>query len=157
MTNNDCCAESCCEAEDVIHTASTTLSFRDVLGGWKARWGINRMGYETEPGLYAVGSPDSTSPVLVSANYGLTFNVLRKNLSGLDCWLLILDTKGINVWCAAGKGTFGTDELIDRIGAVGLSEVVTHRNLILPQLGAPGISAHEVKQLTGFSCTSFCS
>ena len=69
------------------------------------------MAYTVEPGLYSVGNPGNDSPVLVSANYKLTFDVLRRNLAGLNCWLLILDTKGINVWCAAGKGTFGTDEL----------------------------------------------
>jgi hypothetical protein len=87
----------------------------------------------------------------VSANYKLTFDILRKNLSGLDCWLMILDTKGINVWCAAGKGTFGTEELVNRIEQTGLSRIVTHRRLILPQLSAPGVSAHEVEKLSGFS------
>jgi hypothetical protein len=62
----------------------------------------------------------------------------------------VLDTQGINVWCAAGKGTFGTEELVQRIEAVGLSEVVEHRTLTLPQLGAAGVSAHEVKQRSGF-------
>jgi hypothetical protein len=111
------------------------------------------MDYTINPGLYSVGKPNGASPVLVSANYKLTFDILRKNLSGLDCWLLILDTKGVNVWCAAGKGTFGTDELVHRMESVGLSEVVNHRNLILPQLGAPGINSHEVKQRTGFTVT----
>jgi len=111
------------------------------------------MRYTVAPGLYAVGKPDKASPVLVSANYKLTFDALRKNLSNVDCWLLILDTKGVNVWCAAGKGTFGTDELVGRIETAGLAETVTHRKLILPQLGAPGVSAHEVTRRTGFSVT----
>jgi len=98
-----------------------------------------------------VGIPDDKSPVLVSANYKLTFDTLRKNLEGLDCWLLILDTKGVNVWCAAGKGTFGTDELISRIEQTGLYEVVSHRQLILPQLGAPGVNSNEVAHRSGFS------
>ncbi|MCL2009630.1 MAG: mercury methylation corrinoid protein HgcA, partial [Synergistaceae bacterium] len=130
---------------------STSLSLKDVIGAWKVRWGIGRMNYMIEPGLYAVGEPDGDSSVLVSANYKLTFDTLRKNLSGLNCWLLILDTKGINVWCAAGKGTFGTEELINRIDVTGLSEIMAHRKLILPQLGAPGVSAHEVEKFTGFS------
>jgi hypothetical protein len=109
------------------------------------------MNYKVEPGLYAVGKPENTSSVLVSANYKLTFDSLRKELSGLDCWLLILDTRGVNVWCAAGKGTFGTDELVNRISQTGLSDVVTHRKLILPQLGAVGISAHEVQKRSGFA------
>jgi len=62
----------------------------------------------------------------------------------------VLDTKGVNVWCAAGKGTFGTKELINRVFKTRLSEIVSHKTLILPQLGAPGISAHEVTKNTGF-------
>lgn len=165
-SSNDCCAEKQVSAFSKkeswmigeIHTTkgsvpvvSTHLDLKDVLGAWKVRWGIGRMDYRIDPGLYAVGSPDQTSPVLVSANYRLTFNTLRKELSGLDCWILILDTKGINVWCAAGKGTFGTGELVNRISKTELAEIVSHRKLILPQLGAPGVCAHEVTKQTGFS------
>jgi len=121
------------------------------MGAWKVRWGIGRNNYMIDPGLYAVGKPDSASPVLVTANYKLTFDTLRKNLTDLNCWLLVLDTKGINVWCAAGKGTFGTDELVNRIEATGLSKIVTHRRLILPQLGAPGVNSIEVTRRCGFS------
>ena len=149
--NNSCCASNECCGEPMIQTVSTSLSIRDILGAWKTRWGIGRMDYTVEPGIYAVGNPDSDSLVLVSANYRLTFDTLRKNLAGLNCWLLILDTKGVNVWCAAGKGTFGTDELVNRIEAVALSEIVTQRKLILPQLGAPGVNSHEVTRRTGFS------
>jgi hypothetical protein len=109
------------------------------------------MDYAVEPGVYAVGNPDENSSVLVSANYKLTFDTLRKNLSGLDCWLLILDTKGVNVWCAAGKGTFGTEELINRIEETRLSKIVAHRRLILPQLGASGVNSNEVARRSGFS------
>ena len=154
---NSCCSgtASCCETAEQynqtdVPVVSTILTFDDHCNAWKARWGIGRMDYTVEPGLYAVGSPDNESPVFVSANYKLTFDVLRKNLAGLDCWLLILDTKGINVWCAAGKGTFGTDELISRIEASELSKYVSHKKLILPQLGATGVSAHEVKSRSGY-------
>jgi len=166
-----CSVSSCCSTKSItpydkndkwvtgeIHTpkgsvpvVSTNLNFKDILGAWKVRWGIKRMDYKINPGLYAIGNPVHSSPVLVSANYKLTFDVLRKELSGLDCWILILDTKGINVWCAAGKGTFGTDELVSRIFKTGLTEIVSHRKLVLPQLGATGVSAHEVKKQTGFS------
>jgi hypothetical protein len=129
---------------------TTTLRPADRLGAWKVRWGIGRMRYTVEPGLYAAGSPTADSPVLVSANYKLSFDRLRSQLGGLDAWILVLDTRGINVWCAAGKGTFGTEELVRRIKTVGLAEVVTHRVLVVPQLGAPGVAAHEVKKQSGF-------
>jgi hypothetical protein len=90
------------------------------------------------------------SPVFVSANYTLSFDALRSALLGQSAYILVLDTKGINVWCAAGKGTFGTDELVQRIQTTRLADVVKHRVLILPQLGASGVSAHEVQQRSGF-------
>ncbi|MBI4879471.1 MAG: acetyl-CoA synthase subunit gamma [Planctomycetes bacterium] len=129
---------------------STTLTARDRLGGWRVRWAIGRMNYRVDPGLYAAGDPTPASPVLVTANYKLTFDRLRSRLAGVDAWLLVLDTRGINVWCAAGKGTFGTEELVQRIEAVRLGEVVSHRDLIVPQLGATGVSAHLVRERSGF-------
>jgi acetyl-CoA decarbonylase/synthase complex subunit gamma len=111
---------------------------------------MGRMRYTVDPGLYALGNPGQSSPVLVTANYKLTFDRLRQALPKLDAWVLVLDTKGINVWCAAGKGTFGTGELVERIRLAGLERVVNHRELILPQLAGPGVSAHQVKKLSGF-------
>lgn len=134
-----------------VPVVSTKLNFIDMLGAWKVRLGFKRMDYKIDPGLYAIGKPNHASPVLVSANYKLTFDILRKELSELDCWILILDTNGINVWCAAGKGTFGTDELVSRISKTGLIDIVSHRKLVVPQLGATGVSAHEVTKRTGFS------
>lgn len=133
-----------------IPLVDTPLVFRDISGGWKARWGINRMNYKIPPGLYGVGNPNDTSPVLVTANYKMSFDNLRKELAGLDAWIMVIDTNGINVWCAAGKGTFGTAEIVKRLGAVRLSRAVSHRTIILPQLGAPGVAAHEVRRLSGF-------
>jgi len=117
----------------------------------KCRLTLGRMNYRVAPGLYAVGEPSKDSPMLVTANYKYSFDVLRKNLDGLHAWILVLDTKGINVWCAAGKGTFGTDELVTRVEDTNLTGVVRHRRLILPQLGAPGVTAREVKKRSGFS------
>jgi hypothetical protein len=108
------------------------------------------MSYTVDPGLYALGNPDHESSVLVTANYKLSFDSLRAALPGRAAWLLVLDTNGINVWCAAGKGTFGTAELVERIQSSGLAKVVSHRRLLVPQLGAPGVAGHEVARLSGF-------
>ena len=133
-----------------IARVETELSRSDRLGGMKARWAMGRMSFTVEPGLYAVGEADENSHVFVSANYKMSFDRVRGCLRGRSGLILVLDTKGINVWCAAGKGTFGTEELVSRIEQVGLSEIVLHKKLIVPQLGAPGISAHEVAKQSGF-------
>jgi len=129
----------------------TTLSTRDHLSTALVRSNIGRNKYTVAPGLYAVGNPDENATVFVTANYKLSFDHVRKNLKGMDAFILILDTRGINVWCAAGKKTFGTDELVNRIRITGLSKVVNHRNIILPQLGAVGVSAIQVKKQSGFT------
>ena len=133
-----------------IPVVATRLKAGDHWGGIKARWGVGRMHYRVLPGLYAVGKPDPDSAVFVTANYKLSFDALRSSLGGIDAWLLVLDTKGINVWCAAGKGTFGTAELVSRIAKVRLGDIVAHRRIVLPQLGAPGVSAPETARRSGF-------
>ncbi len=109
------------------------------------------MDFIVPPGLYAIGRPSASDPVLVTANYKMSYDIIRQVLSGRNTWLLVLETFGINVWCAAGKGTFGTGELVRRVTAVGLDRIVSHRRLILPVLGAPGVAAHEVAKRCGFS------
>jgi hypothetical protein len=136
--------------EGRVPQVSSSWTQADYLGTFKARWGIGRMHYTVDPGLYALGRPDDKSPVLVTANYKMSFDRLRKALPGRSTWILVLDTRGINVWCAAGKGTFGTEELVARIGSSGLERVVSHREVILPQLSAPGVAAHQVRKLSGF-------
>ncbi len=133
-----------------LHPTQSRLTAANRWDHFLARVGVKRSGHRVEPGLYALGSPNPDSPVFVSANYTLSFDALRSALEGIDGYILVLDTKGINVWCAAGKGTFGTDEIVNRVFATQLKDVVTHRKLILPQLGAPGVAAHEVKKRTGF-------
>ena len=133
-----------------IRSTDSVITPADRRDHFLARWGVNRGGHRVEPGLYARGSPTPSSPVFVTANYTLSFDALRSALNGHDAYLLVLDTQGINVWCAAGKGTFGTDELVNRIEASHLHDVVEHRRLILPQLGAPGVAAHVVKKRSGF-------
>ncbi|MBN2404769.1 MAG: hypothetical protein JXE06_04230 [Coriobacteriia bacterium] len=133
-----------------VPTVATSLTASDRLGAWRVRWGVGRMRFRVSPGLYAAGTPDDASPVLVTANYKLSFDALRRELGGADAWMLVLDTQGVNVWCAAGKGTFGTIEVIRRVLETDLADVVSHRTLVLPQLGAPGVAAYDVHAATGF-------
>ncbi len=134
-----------------IRATTSVLGFAEHWDHFLARWGYRRGNHRVAPGLYALGRPTPESPVFVTANYTLSFDALRGALAGMDGYILVLDTGGINVWCAAGKGTFGTDEVVRRVKTTRLHGVVGHRRLILPQLGAPGVAAHEVKRRTGFT------
>ncbi len=133
-----------------VSRITSDWSGADTWGMVKSRVSAFRMNYTVAPGLYAEGDPTAVSDVFVTANYKLTFDILRRELREMNAWILVLDTKSINVWCAAGKGTFGTAELVKQVQAARLDTIVSHRRLILPQLGAVGVNATEVAKLTGF-------
>ncbi|GAB6909903.1 CO dehydrogenase/acetyl-CoA synthase delta subunit, TIM barrel [Desulfosarcina cetonica] len=130
-----------------VRTEVTRADRRATIG---CRLGIGRDRYRIAPGIYATGKPVADSPVLVTANYKLSFDVLRSHLAGIHAWILVVETNGINVWCAAGKGSFSADEVAKQVVAVGLDKLVTHRRLILPQLAATGVAARQVKKQCGF-------
>jgi len=125
------------------------LSFGDRISNIGVRFGFYRDSYMVKPGLYALGQPTKDSDIIVTCNYKLTVDLVRSTLKD-DYWLLIIDTKGINVWCAAGKGSFGTAELIYAIDNYNLKEYASKKRLILPQLSAPGVQSHLVTKVTGY-------
>lgn len=157
MGTTSCCCGSGVAQEAVssvppyVGAATSQITFENLWDHFLARVGWRRYGHVVAPGLYRIGSPSQDSPVFVTANYTLSFDALRSSLDGINAYILVLDTKGVNVWCAAGKGTFGTNELVERVGQTRLSEIVNHRKLILPQLGAVGVAAHIAKKRSGFS------
>jgi hypothetical protein len=102
------------------------------------------------PGLYALGSPGQDSPVLVTASYRLTFDLLRRDLDGVDCWILVLDTRGLDVGSAVAAGRFATEELVTRALTSRLQKVVRHRSLMLPMRAAEAVDPRAVERSTGF-------
>jgi 2-polyprenyl-3-methyl-5-hydroxy-6-metoxy-1,4-benzoquinol methylase len=106
---------------------------------------------KVRPGLYAVGRPDPHSPVLVTGNFDLTVRRLVREIDGvLDAWVLVADSAGINVWCAAGGGYFTAEKVIAAVKSTHLDQVVAHHALILPQLCANGVDGWRIRQETGW-------
>ena len=103
------------------------------------------------PGLYQLGNPTPRSPVLVTGNYDLTVRRLTRALIGkVDAWVLVVDTAGINVWCAAGGGFFTAEKVTAAIKTSGLEKVVSHHSLILPQLAAAGVDGWKIRKQSGW-------
>jgi ubiquinone/menaquinone biosynthesis C-methylase UbiE len=102
-------------------------------------------------GLYRIGHPDRKSPVLVTGNYDLTVRRLVRHLDRqVECWLVVADSRGINVWCAAGGGHFTADKVISALKTSGVMEIVDHHALILPQLCANGVDGWKIRQDIGW-------
>ena len=101
-------------------------------------------------GLFPIGDPDESSPVIVTGNFSLTIRRVRRALRGQNLWLLVANSDGINVWCAADGGIFTHNRVIDAIKVSGLGSRVEHRQVILPALSASGVDLENIREETGF-------
>ncbi|MER9680387.1 DUF2817 domain-containing protein [Mesorhizobium sp. M0184] len=106
--------------------------------------------FPCELGLRTVGRPDELSPVFLSGNYTLTVHRLLKRLARFDCYLIVANSKGSNVWCAAGMNEFNEFDIIDAINVSGIKDKVLGRRIIAPPYAAPGVDVREVHRQTGF-------
>jgi NAD-dependent dihydropyrimidine dehydrogenase PreA subunit len=107
--------------------------------------------WSTEPGVRAIGDPGPDSPVLITGNFDLGVRRLVRSLAGLDAWLVVAPSSGINVWCASSGGHLGTHQVVTALKTSGIAERVRHRRAILPQLAATGVIARDVGRRCGWS------
>jgi len=114
---------------------------------------LRMMPHRAATGLTPIGNPDRSSPVLVTGNYTYTVERVKAALDGRNVWLLVADSRGINVWCAAGGGHLTHHDVISAIRTSGVQEQVDHRNLILPQLSATGVERRAIEDATGWSAS----
>ncbi|NIM98648.1 MAG: copper oxidase, partial [candidate division Zixibacteria bacterium] len=103
-----------------------------------------------KPGLVRLGNPDRDSPVFLTCNYHLTVARVKRALKGIDAYLLLANSRGINVWCGAAGGLLTDHDVISILKTSGIEELVDHRNVILPQLAAAGIEAKVIQRNTGW-------
>lgn len=114
---------------------------RDVL-----QTGFRLVPWPTEPGVRALGEPGPLSPVLVTCNFDFTVRRVARAMRGVDAWLVVAPSRGINVWCAASGGHLSTHQVVTALKTSGVSQLVQHRRAILPQLAATGVIAREVER-----------
>lgn len=101
-------------------------------------------------GLIRIGNPDNQSPVFLTGNYHLTVLRAKRALRNQHAFLLVANSRGINVWCAAAGGHFSHHDVISALKISGIEGLVSHRKVILPQLAACGIEAKAILQRTGW-------
>ncbi len=102
-------------------------------------------------GVIKIGNPNKNSPVFLTANFVLTAQRVKKALNGTDCYLLVANSRGINVWCSAAGGYFTNHDVISSLKVSGIEKLVTHRNVVLPQLAAAGIESRVISEKTGWN------
>lgn len=106
--------------------------------------------FPCKTGMVKIGNPDRNAPVLLTCNFRLTVERVRRALEGIDAYLLVANSRGINVWCGAAGGHFTNHDVISALKTSGIEDLVDHRQVILPQLAATGIEGRIVGEKTGW-------
>ena len=128
------------------HLKLVPLDYIKALTSWVHAF---RRTYVIEPGLYYTGDKyDPDAPLIATSNYHLTVFLVLRHLQGTNTRLLVVDTDGINVWCAAGKGQFGNTTIKAQLNRYD-TEVMwgeTKPTLILPKFGLAGVNLSELQK-----------
>jgi len=105
--------------------------------------------------LIKIGKPGKNSPVFITCNFYVTVEIVKRVLekNSIDCYLLIANSRGINVWCSATGGHFTNHDVVSALKTSGIEKLINHRNAIFPQLAAAGIEAKAIKEKTGWDIT----
>ena len=111
---------------------------------------LRMLPFPCRTGLVRIGNPDANSPVLLTGNFRLTVERVRRALRGVDAHLLVANSRGVNVWCAATGGLLTNHDVVSVIKTSGIGDIVDHRTLVLPQLAATGIEGPVVRHRTGW-------
>jgi NAD-dependent dihydropyrimidine dehydrogenase PreA subunit len=101
-------------------------------------------------GLIRIGTPDRSAPVLLTCNFKLTVERVKRALDGVDAYLLVANSRGVNVWCAATGGLLTNHDVVSVLKTSGIEDLVDHREVILPHLAATGIEGKVVREKTGW-------
>jgi len=92
----------------------------------------------TKEGIYALGSPDENSPVLITSNFSLTYFIVSGEIetSRVPSYLLVKDTEGLSVMTAWAAGKFVADVIAPFVKKSGIADMVKHHKLVIPGYAA---------------------
>jgi acetyl-CoA decarbonylase/synthase complex subunit gamma len=101
-----------------------------------------------EAGLRTFGTPNETSPVMVTTNFALTYYTVASDIesSGANCYLIVVDTEGIAVDSAVAGRKLTSEKVADAIRKTGVEGKVKHRKLIIP--GKAARLSGEIEELS---------
>jgi acetyl-CoA decarbonylase/synthase complex subunit gamma len=89
---------------------------------------------QIEEGLYEIGSPDASAPVMVTTNFSLTYFTVEGDVeaSRVPAWVVVVDTEGTSVLTAWAAEKFTAEIIAEKVKAFDVASKVEHRKIILP-------------------------
>ncbi len=89
---------------------------------------------QVNPGIYPVGDPDTSAPLLVTSNFSLTYFMVSTELEGTGhpCRLAVVDSEGMSVLTAWSAGKFSGEKIGSALLEMGVDKMISHRMVIIP-------------------------
>lgn len=105
---------------------------------------------QVDAGLSTIGTPDTSSPVLVTTNFSLTYVTVEADTeaSRVPAWVVVVDTEGQSVLTAWAADKFSAETIASAIEKSGVADKVSHRRCVLPG-GVASISG-KLEELSGW-------
>jgi acetyl-CoA decarbonylase/synthase complex subunit gamma len=105
---------------------------------------------KVDPGLYTIGKPDESSPVMMTTNFALTYYTVEGDLMAgkVDGYVLVVDTEGLAVEPAMAGAKLNASVVKEVMESSKVAEKVNHKKLIIPAM-ASRISG-EIEDETGW-------
>lgn len=89
---------------------------------------------QVNSGLYKIGEPDETSPLLVTTNFSLTYFTVTGEVesAGTSAHLLVTDSEGMSVLTAWSAGKFTSNDIYKAVTNFKAEDKIRHNSIILP-------------------------
>jgi len=88
----------------------------------------------TTQGIYEIGSPNESSPVLITSSFSLTYFIVSGEIetSKVPSYLLVMDTEGLSVMTSWAAGKFVADAIGPFVKKSEVWDKVKHHKLVVP-------------------------
>jgi acetyl-CoA decarbonylase/synthase, CODH/ACS complex subunit gamma len=87
-----------------------------------------------EQKIYEINNPGSSSPVLLTTNFSLTYFIISGEIdsSKVPSWLLVMDVEGQSVLTAWAAGKFVPELIANYIKKSGIEQKASNKEIIIP-------------------------
>ncbi|MGD0335981.1 MAG: acetyl-CoA decarbonylase/synthase complex subunit gamma [Candidatus Omnitrophota bacterium] len=108
---------------------------------------------QVEPKIYPIGQVTSKSPVLVTTNFSLSYYTVLGEVeaSKIPSYIISVDTEGMSVLTAWAAEKFTPESISNCINKLGVKDVVSHNNLIIP--GYVAVMSGDLEEQSGWKIT----
>ncbi len=105
---------------------------------------------QVDAGLATIGTPDASSPVLVTTNFSLTYFTVEADTesSHVPSWVVVVDTEGQSVMTAWAADKFSAETIAKALADSGVAEHVDHRRCVIP--GGIASLSGKLEELSGW-------